>query len=123
MIEPMHKQLGTTDSVNTCDCCGKSNLKFTWAVETESGEILHYGSTCVTKHTGKTPAVITNELAKQAEALKADREREFNRTAEAIALEVKMAEAHKLDLCGKAFYDHCTAEREAADAKRKEIFV
>ncbi len=45
--------LGTDDSVNTCDCCGKTDLKATWAVEIiETGEILHYGSVCVTRNTG-----------------------------------------------------------------------
>ena len=47
----MIKVLGTDDSVNTCDCCGKNNLKHTVIVEVDS-EILHYGSTCATRHTG-----------------------------------------------------------------------
>jgi hypothetical protein len=58
MTERKFKVLGTTDEVTTCDCCGKSNLKATWAIEmTESGELLHYGSVCVTRNTGiKNPA-------------------------------------------------------------------
>jgi hypothetical protein len=58
MTERKFKILGSTDEITTCDCCGKPNLKATWAVEmTETGEILHYGSVCVTRNTGiKNPA-------------------------------------------------------------------
>lgn len=41
---------GITDSVTTCDCCGKTNLKRTVAIETESGEILHYGTSCAASY-------------------------------------------------------------------------
>ncbi len=41
---------GITDSVSTCDCCGKTNLKRTVAIETESGEILHYGTSCAASY-------------------------------------------------------------------------
>lgn len=38
--------LGVTDEVTVCDCCGKRNLKVTVALETEGGDILHYGRDC-----------------------------------------------------------------------------
>jgi hypothetical protein len=40
------KLLGYTEEVTVCDCCGKSNLACTVALETEIGEIVHYGRTC-----------------------------------------------------------------------------
>lgn len=40
------KLLGYTEEVTVCDCCGKSNLACTMALETEEGEIVHYGRTC-----------------------------------------------------------------------------
>lgn len=43
--------LGIDDSINTCDCCGKSKLKSTVIVEVNS-EIFHYGSTCASRNTG-----------------------------------------------------------------------
>jgi hypothetical protein len=119
----MAKQLGTDDSINTCDCCGKTGLKFTFAVELDSGEVVHYGSTCVTRHTGKTPAKIANEVFAREQAEKAICEAQFRATVESSRLEAKMKEAHKLGLFGKAFKEFCTVERLAADAKRAEIFA
>lgn len=56
------KVLGYTEDHTNCDCCGKSNLRGTFAVETEAGEVLHYGSVCVNKTYGK----------KRGEAIKAE---------------------------------------------------
>lgn len=119
----MHKILSTDDSVNVCDCCGKTGLKFTFVVETDDGEILHYGSTCVTKHTGRTAAKAFSEIEAQAAAIKAAKEAEYNRTFEEITLRAKMAAAHKLGLLGVAFKEFCSVERAAADRKRAEIFA
>jgi hypothetical protein len=39
--------LGITDSINSCDCCGKQNLQKTVAIENcETGEIAHFGTSC-----------------------------------------------------------------------------
>ena len=32
-----------------CDICGKTNLKMTIVIESESGEMLHYGSDCASR--------------------------------------------------------------------------
>lgn len=118
----MFKILATDDAVNTCDCCGKSNLKFTFAVEV-GGDVLHYGSTCVTKHTGRTFIQAKNEIAEREAARVMARERKYQATREAIKLTARMIEAHRLRLVGKAFKEFCAAERAAADAKRAEIFA
>lgn len=118
-----HTILSTDDSVNTCDCCGKTGLKFTFVVEKEGGEILHYGSTCVTKHTGRTAARAKLEIQKRADEVRLARDLEHIRSAEEIALRAKMAQAHKLGLLGRAFKDFCAVEREASDRKRAEIFA
>jgi hypothetical protein len=107
----MAKQLGTDDSVNTCDCCGKTGLKFTFAVELDSGEVVHYGSTCVTRHTGREAVE------------RGAKERIFRATPEAHIYDRRMSEAHALQLIGKAFKEFCTAAREAADRKRAEIYA
>lgn len=44
-----YRILGTDDSVNSCDCCGRTGLKFTVTIELESGEIVHYGQVCATR--------------------------------------------------------------------------
>lgn len=43
--------LGFTDKHNTCDCCGKSELKGTYCVIIEDNEFF-YGSTCVKRNLG-----------------------------------------------------------------------
>lgn len=52
-VDSKFKIFGFTDEVTNCDCCGKTGLKGTFAVEIfATGEILHYGSVCVTRNTG-----------------------------------------------------------------------
>lgn len=43
------KVLGFTEEVTTCDCCGKRNLKGSFAIETDAGDAVYYGSVCVNK--------------------------------------------------------------------------
>ena len=40
------KILGLTDERTTCDCCGKTGLKVTVALEIDGGETLYYGRDC-----------------------------------------------------------------------------
>ena len=55
------KCLGTDDSVNSCDCCGRNNLKATVAFETESGDVVHFGVVCAAKASGKSSVSIRAE--------------------------------------------------------------
>ena len=54
------KILGYTDSVTECSC-GKTNLKGTYAVETEDGVTLYLGSSCVKKKWGLTQQQFTSK--------------------------------------------------------------
>ena len=81
------KVLGFTDSITTCDLCGKSELKGTYSVDSE-GQIFHLGSTCVGKKNGlnakDSKSFISSELkARKEEYLLAQRE---IRNRESIAL-------------------------------------
>jgi len=38
--------VGTSDDVNACDCCGRSDLKRTVAIMNADGEVNHFGTTC-----------------------------------------------------------------------------
>lgn len=118
----MHTILGTDDAVTTCDCCGKSNLKFTVAVEVD-GEVLHYGSVCVKKWTGKSAAQATKEIATREAEEKARKEALLNRTAEAIDYRAKWQEAMNIGLIGKAFKEYCAVEYAALQAMRAKIFA
>ncbi len=39
---------GVSDKTE-CDVCGKTNLKLTIVIESEAGELLHYGSDCAAR--------------------------------------------------------------------------
>ena len=57
------KVLGIVDNVNTCDCCGKTGLERTVAIDL-NGDVVYYGTTCATrKHGVKTSIKALNELA------------------------------------------------------------
>jgi hypothetical protein len=118
----MQTILGTDDAVSVCDCCGKTGLKFTFAVDVD-GEVLHYGSTCVTKWTGRTAAQANKEVADRETARIAKLEAAHRATVEYLQLQVKMKHGLEAGLCGKAFKEFCAVERATSDAKRAEIFV
>lgn len=40
------KFLGITDERDSCDCCGKKNLKRTVALTVDDGPVVFYGTTC-----------------------------------------------------------------------------
>jgi len=63
------KFLGNTDEVNTCDCCGRSDLKSTVALEDEAGEVVYYGVVCAAK------ALKMSAVEVKGSARKADQER------------------------------------------------
>lgn len=65
------KCLGTDDSVNSCDCCGRDNLKATVAFETESGDVVYFGVVCAARASGKSSVSIRAE-ARVADDAKAD---------------------------------------------------
>lgn len=56
--------IGTTDDVNTCDCCGRTNLKKTVILkDTESSEEVYFGTECAAKALNWTIKEV-NKLAK-----------------------------------------------------------
>lgn len=57
------KVLGFNDEITTCDCCGKRNLRGTFAIETDGGDTLFYGSVCVGRVYGKRRAKEISFLA------------------------------------------------------------
>lgn len=66
-----NKVLGYTEEITACDCCGKTNLKGTYAIETPEGEIKYYGSTCAFKAYNLTTKQLKEGVkAAEAEAVK-----------------------------------------------------
>ena len=63
------KALGLTDSVNTCECCGKTNLKCTVVLESEATGVVHFGRDCAgTALYGKKSTGNTKRAEQEAKA-------------------------------------------------------
>ena len=122
----MSKAIGLDDSVTTCDCCGKCNLKFTVFIEMDDGEIVHYGQVCAQRNTGKERKVINAEI-RQEEARKLQAARaEYIATPEHAAYRARLAERDALpwDSPHRGFpgaADFVREASQAADAARDAI--
>lgn len=55
---------GYTDSINECDCCGKTNLKGTFLLVDEFNNEFYYGSTCAKNKHGGDEKKMRNETSK-----------------------------------------------------------
>ena len=113
--------LGSDDSINTCDCCGKTDLKATWAVEMiETGEILHYGSVCVTRNTGiKNPESAARIYEREQMRLA---NIELRQSAEWREQKSKYAQRQNMNLKpGRESMEFVRAEVEAVNAKKAEL--
>ncbi|MBN3815225.1 hypothetical protein G3N57_00755 [Paraburkholderia sp. Se-20369] len=119
----MHRILGTDDAVTTCDCCGKSNLKLTFTVEQDDCEIVHYGSICVTRHTGKTAKVAHQEAKDAMHARRDAAKREVRMHPTYAAYQARMEKARRNGLLSIPFMEFCRVEREAQEAVQTEIAV
>lgn len=60
--------LGTSDEVNTCDCCGRKDLKSTVALETEEGQTVFFGVVCAANALKRTAKEVKSEAKKADEA-------------------------------------------------------
>lgn len=116
----MFKILGVDDSVNSCECCGKSNLKSTVIVEID-GSVFHYGSVCATRHTGMNDKELKHAIKDELAARKESMERHFRSTPEFLAASAKEREATKLGLIGLAFRNHCRDEQNISIQKYIEF--
>ena len=62
---PAMKALYIDDTITTCECCGRTDLKATVAMQLSDGGILHYGRTCAARNSGKTSQQITKEMRRE----------------------------------------------------------
>lgn len=114
------RALGTDDSVNACDCCGKSGLKSTVIVELDSGEIAHYGSTCATRNTGKTTGTINREIREQAAKVRESARAELRAHPAHAALQAALARRPRT-LLGRAAAEFIRNEDAAEAVAREQI--
>lgn len=113
--------LGYTDEITTCDCCGKVDLRGTYAIDF-NGDISYYGSLCAFKVQGVTfeeQKEVKKTFVKRMKAEKKlkEMEAEHNGTEFSLVKMFRFVEAKKLDVMafinkyGKKFdeNDHYTA--------------
>jgi hypothetical protein len=76
--------LGISDSVTTCECCGRTNLKKTVAVSFDSNAPVYYGTECAARATGRKAKDVTvaAKVADDARAADARLESEKKAAAE-----------------------------------------
>jgi len=86
------KTVTFTDSVTTCDCCGRSELKGTYLVVDESNEY-YYGSTCVKRNLKITTSELTIQLNQSLKERKQNAYNEFTYSE----LNTKYDEARKVN--------------------------
>lgn len=84
--------LGITDSVNECDCCGKTDLKCTVAFETTDLQIVYFGRVCATKHYNRQTKEINRELKTIAEIARSQAANEYRNHEATVALRRLIAE-------------------------------
>lgn len=119
----MAKALGTDDSITTCDCCGRANLKFTVTIQLDDGELVHYGQVCAARNTGKMQKLIRAEIATEVKRIRVAAAAELKASPEQIAFEAKLAQRNRerAGLIGRAAFDFVLAESLAADCARARI--
>lgn len=59
------KILGINDETNTCEHCGKTNLKRVVIIQLDSGEIVRYGVDCAARALGKRTGKDAKSAAKR----------------------------------------------------------
>ncbi|MES1979582.1 MAG: hypothetical protein V4451_16190 [Pseudomonadota bacterium] len=123
----MAKAIGTTDAVTTCDCCGKSNLKLTVAMQLDDGEVVHYGRTCAARNTGKTAPQINSEIKAEAARVLAAARAEYLASPEYIAERARFAardeyaRTHGVRMVGGVAMEFVKDACAAADVARAAI--
>ena len=114
------KIMGYDDSVNECDCCGKSNLKMTVVVEV-NGEVMHYGCVCATRHTGLKSGEIKKAIASEKERKVKLACEVFKLNGVAKEYQLESEKHHKNGLIGKEFHNAMSDVRTKRDNIIKDI--
>lgn len=116
----MAQAIGTTSSVNECDCCGKKELKLTVIIRLDDGQVVNYGTTCAKRNTGKVQREINEEVANYAAQMLAHAQARFKATPEAAAERVAF-DTRPRHLTGRDAMQWVDAACNAADVVRKQI--
>jgi hypothetical protein len=117
-----YKTLAIVDDVNTCDCCGKSNLKSTVAMERDDGVVFYFGCVCATRHSGRDTKTIRSEAETAYNTKVGLAKAEFANTDESINYNTTLNQARVLKIAvGASFREFTRHASDKAETKRKQI--
>ena len=86
-----NKILGFTEEIDQCGCCGKGNLKGTYAIEdVETGDTNYFGSVCAFKHFNLTKRDLTTGVKAAELANISIAKIEYQATPEYVAYTTQM---------------------------------
>jgi hypothetical protein len=113
--------LGWTEEVTACDCCGKSELSGTMALECqEAGEVVYYGSVCAKRNTGRK--TLQSEATARLQRLQREFDARRAHLPEVQAFNTRAAEGHRVGIePGKAFKAFIGAAGEAMRAAENNL--
>lgn len=74
------------DTVDTCDCCGRTGLKRTVLMRLDDDSIVNYGTTCAARNTGKSHKQIKQEVYAEQDRIKASASWDYRTSPECRAL-------------------------------------
>jgi hypothetical protein len=113
------KALYLDDSITTCDCCGRTELKATVAMQLDCGGILHYGRTCAARNSGKDQKQIRQEIYAEEAAKVSRASWEYRTSDECRSLRTFLSVAAQETKGWMS--DHEDRLRNAARAVKKQI--
>ena len=115
--------LGVTEEITSCDCCGKSELLCTVAMQTEDGEVVYYGRTCASRHSGRKVEAMVSEKKKQDAVMRAAINIRIKQSPLYHALQAKFAQRVNAKLPpGKAAKEFLEPELGAFQAFENETW-
>lgn len=95
------KILGFSDSETTCDRCGRNELKGTYTIQTDTGDVYHLGSICIRKGYEMTQKELTIKLTQDTRTQVTEARQYYNNLPEIQAIEAYLQKFN-------AEYDACT---------------
>ncbi len=109
------------DSIHTCDCCGRSELKHTMAMKLEDGSLVHYGTTCAARNSGKDQRQLKKEMVADRAAREGRAFNELRQHPARKAWQQRRVELAPLSLSPSEWARAIAREAQQLDAARAEI--
>ncbi len=123
--------IGTTDDVDTCDCCGRINLKKTVILkDAESGEEVYFGTECAAKALNWAIQEVTKTAKSETENIKRQIEFQIRVHPLMIQMDREINEMNKKQIpfserlasgCFKRYNEWKTIARQEVEARFPKV--